>query len=171
MTSMMLDRVGRRWTQAVMYTNAAVSCLFLAFTPQGPTSLVVVFIAAWARISVIGASGATVVVTPELYPTEVRVPGHVVAATMSRVGTVICPYIAQNKSFGVQEVGLIFGLFNFCAVMLSLSLPETMGCSVEEAIDVSINGKKGKVLELTSQHNIMCASDPTEPVADIEESY
>ncbi|CAM9160943.1 unnamed protein product, partial [Ectocarpus fasciculatus] len=131
MTSMLLDRIGRRWTQSLMYANGFLSCMCLAFSTQGPTSTTVVFLSAWARISIIGASGATVVTTPELYPTEVRVPGHVVAATMSRVGTVICPYIAQNKYLGVRVVGIVFGLFNLCSVFFALSLPETMGHSVD----------------------------------------
>lgn len=156
LTSLLLDRVGRRWTQGTMYMNAALSCFCLALSTQGPTSPVVVFLSAWARISIIGASGATVVVTPELYPTEVRVPGHVVAATMSRIGTVVSPYIAQNKDLGVDVVGVVFGLINLFSVFLALTLPETMGQSVD-AVDLSSNSTR--IIHNTAAKSVLHSND------------
>ena len=175
-TSLLIDRAGRRWTQAIMYANGALSCICLAFSTEGPTSVYVVLLSIWARISVIASSGATVVVTPELYPTEVRVPGHVVAATLTRIGTVAAPYIAQNNKLGVFEVGLIFGAFNFWSILFALSLPETMGHSVDDILssEKMKTSRKDLMIELSTQNNVIDSAEDFEvenTVAEGSTSY
>jgi hypothetical protein len=124
----MVDPWGRTRTQSVLYAIGGVAVLFMGCSsmPLGVlkgASLI-------ARLCAMGASCATWVATPELYPTEMRATGHSVCSSLARVGAFVAPYFVVS-SFSKFEVGVALCAINLVAAAVSgFLLPETNGKNV-----------------------------------------
>lgn len=127
LSSAMVDSLGRRPTQVLLYSlgGAAVAlmCAPLSFSAGACTGFV-------ARLAVMGASCATWVVTPELYPTEMRATAHSVCNSACRVGAFCSPYLVFSAA-PVLAVGLALGAANLLAAAASALLPETCGRALD----------------------------------------
>ena len=73
----------------------------------------------------------TVVMTPELYPTSLRVGGHALANSASRVGSILAPFLAQNMTMSVASICVILAVVDVTAALLAFTLPETSGRTLE----------------------------------------
>jgi putative MFS transporter len=129
LTSHIIDRLGRQKSQALLYSMGALSHILTSLFFQHETARNV--FAAMSRISIIGACSVTVVMTPELYPTAMRVGGHALANSASRIGSIVAPYVAQNMSMSVTTIGFIFAIVDVSAALLAFTLPETAGRTLE----------------------------------------
>jgi MFS family permease len=122
-----IDRIGRKVSQASFYLIAAVSILLLPMT----TLNVRYVIALVSRISILAACGMTWVATPELYPTSMRAVGHSLCTSLSRIGAMVSPYVIQNQLISEKQIGVILCLVNMMAVCAIAFLPETLGRGME----------------------------------------
>jgi hypothetical protein len=128
--ALVLDRCGRKGPNFSFYTISAVAAIALpACTGRWRLGVSLV-----GRIFAMAASGATWVMTPELFPTSLRAHGHSSAACFSRVGATLCPYLVQNRDIPVTTVGVILCLLNALAAMATLLLPETKGQTMERQL-------------------------------------
>lgn len=75
---------------------------------------------------------ATWVVTPELYPTEIRVSGNSMCVSWSRIGALLVPYLVISDA-PVAAVGVVLGVLNIIAAATNVLLPETAGQSLGES--------------------------------------
>ena len=73
------------------------------------------------------ASNITWVITPELYPTELRTIAHCFCLAVSRIAAFTSPYVVYSSSLSTSDVGVILGLLNLIACGCSYFLPETRG--------------------------------------------
>ena len=78
--------------------------------------------------------------TAELYPTVVRSIGMGFSTVISRIGTILAPYILL---LGGEVSPVIFGIGVSLASVLSLLLPETLGKPLPESIS---DGEKMKIV-------------------------
>jgi hypothetical protein len=85
----------------------------------------------FARGSIQGASAATWVAIPELYPTNLRATGHSIATIVARIGAFASPYIV-NSSVSISMLGLLFAVVNLISCLAVMLLPETAGTSLDE---------------------------------------
>ena len=133
-TSRIIDRLGRKKSQALLYGFGALSHILTAWLYNYREGRKV--LSAFSRICIIGACSVTVVLTPELYPTSLRVGGHALANSASRIGSILAPYLAQNLTLTVPTICLVLALVDISAVFLSCMLPETAGRTLENVTDV-----------------------------------
>lgn len=127
LASQIIDVLGRKSSQILLYSFAAMSMLYLPFTRFSFR----LFISLLCRVSIIGASGITWVVTPELYPTNMRAIGHSLSTSFSRVGAILSPFVIQNPMISKEWIGVILCLANLLSVLSVSLLPETFGQSME----------------------------------------
>ena len=73
---------------------------------------------------IMGASAATWVATPEIFPTEMRATGHSICNLAARLGGFAAPYFVQS-SFSVLSVAFGLAAFNILGSGASYLLPET----------------------------------------------
>ena len=115
---------GRMGTQAALYAGGAVSALLMGLDLPNAT---IVVVSIFARATVMGASAAMWVATPELLSTRMRSTGHAIANSFSRVGAFIAPLLINSHVFSVSSLTIIFTVLNAVAVIASFFLPETAG--------------------------------------------
>jgi MFS family permease len=127
LASHIIDLLGRKSSQIILYSFAAFSVLCLPFTRISFRFLISLI----CRMSIIGASGITWVVTPELYPTKMRAIGHSLSTSFSRVGAILSPFIVQNSMISKEWIGGILCVVNLVSVFSVSLLPETFGKSME----------------------------------------
>ena len=122
-SAMMLNGCQRVRTIWLLYMFAGIGMILLSIPmPLGG----ITFFAFISRAAIMGATVVTWVITPELFPTEVRTIAHSFAVALSRIGAFISPYLVYS-SVSTTGVGIILGILNFIAVGASMQLKETGG--------------------------------------------
>jgi len=141
---------GRVKTQVIPYFVGGIAVLILALTHNNLQSVAAMgFI---ARIMIMGASCATWVATPEIFPTNLRATGHSLCNCCARLGAFACSYVVVS-SISIESVGIVlFATFTTAAVAASI-LPETSGVSLDEAVRRSYSVGSEPVMA-KFQHNI-----------------
>ena len=123
MCAYILSTTGRVTTMQVVYFLAGFGVLILAI-PMGPGG--VNFFAFLSRAAIMAATNVTWVITPELYPTELRTIAHCFCLALSRIAAFISPFVVISP-LSTSDVGVIMGLLNLIACGCSYFLPETRG--------------------------------------------
>lgn len=123
-----IDRWGRIRTQTSMYFFAGVGALLMGvMNATGTSDEVIAAFGILARCSIMGASCATWVCTPELFPTHLRVTGHSIASSVARIGAFAAPFVVDDHAISLFAVGLILAIVNFVGTGSAAVLPETLG--------------------------------------------
>ena len=129
LTSLIINPWGRIRTQAAFYALAGFSVMFVGF--ELPTRGLLPYMSMIARLGAMGASCATWVATPELYPTEMRATGHSVCSSLAKIGSFFVPYFVVS-SISLSTIGLTLASVNFVASFVAFALPETAGSHLFE---------------------------------------
>lgn len=124
LTSLVINPWGRTRTQAAFYALAGFSVMFVGF--ELPTIGLLPYMSMIARLGAMGASCATWVATPELYPTEMRATGHSVCSSLAKIGSFFVPYFVVS-SISLSTIGVTLAAVNFIASFVAFALPETAG--------------------------------------------
>ena len=123
-SALVIDRLGRTRSQALLYLISAVSALCIGL----PLSYwLLTFVSVIARLSVFAASSVTWVATSELYPTKIRATGHSICTSMARIGAFFSPYLVEGRGVGIAAIGGALFAVNIFAVFSAIWLPETYG--------------------------------------------
>ena len=139
--SFIIDRWGRVPTQTGLYFLAGVGSVLMGLmAAQGMSDVVVSLCGVVARCSIMGASCATWVSTPELFPTHLRATGHSIASSVARLGAFAAPFIVDDHSISPFTVGLVLAVVNMVAAGAAFLLPETMG----KALDTVVQEKQAE---------------------------
>ncbi|XP_014369438.2 organic cation transporter protein-like [Papilio machaon] len=151
--SIPLIRFLRRKTLVIASELASSICLILiAFVPEGTISIVLgctgvfftfmVFIVVYLYCS-------------EMFPTVVRNAAIGICSMMARVGSMIAPFIAGLRPFGIWCAPVAFGIFPLISAVLCLFLPETKNCELPMTIE------EGEALGRNQNQNVTVAEDLT----------
>lgn len=126
-----VDNLGRTRTQAVLYVIGGIA---VAFMGMDLNIVAITVISMAARLCAMGASCATWVATPELFPTEMRATGHSLCNSAARIGGFCAPYFVVSDASPLT-VGLVLCAFNGLAALASMALPETSGLSLDMGVE------------------------------------
>ncbi|KPI94133.1 Solute carrier family 22 member 1 [Papilio xuthus] len=151
--SIPLIRFLKRKTLVIASELASSICLILiAFVPEGTISIVLgctgvfftfmVFIVVYLYCS-------------EMFPTVVRNAAIGICSMMARVGSMIAPFVAGLRPFGIWCAPVAFGIFPLISAVLCLLLPETKNCELPMTIE------EGEALGRNQNQNITVAEELT----------
>lgn len=131
--SFIIDRHGRVPTQTWLYATSGFGALMMGVSSAaGMDDYVVSVFGVLSRCGVMGASCATWVSTPELFPTHLRATGHSISSSVSRLGAFTAPFIVNNHALSIFAVGIVLSVVNVAAAIAANLLPETMGKDLDE---------------------------------------
>ncbi|CAI5471564.1 unnamed protein product [Closterium sp. Yama58-4] len=131
LSAFIVDRVGRRTTIAAMLAAAALALLplllhsllpglsVLALAARPAATVAALFV---ARAAIMGSFQTLFMFAPELNATSVRSSGLGFASSFSRLGGIVCPYVAVTLVQGCQ---LSTALSLFVAVPLTAAIATT----------------------------------------------
>mmetsp|Transcript_547 Transcript_547/g.1667 ORF Transcript_547/g.1667 Transcript_547/m.1667 type:complete len:553 (-) Transcript_547:68-1726(-) len=146
--SLLLDRLGRRWTIAGSYLLGGC-CLLLSAFFSGTVRLVLAFV---AKLGAAAAFASIFIFAAELFPTVIRNSCMGVMSQAARVGGILTPaIILAGHELNFPMLGfLVLGITNVTAGLLLLTQPETLDTELPESImDVdrskppSLSGSEG----------------------------
>lgn len=126
--AVLIERLGRRRTLSGFLAGSALGALaFASASPEWvlPAGLVMSFFN-------LGAWGALYVLTPEVFPTELRASGAGFAAAVGRVAAILAPLSVPPLLAlgGMVTVFSAFGIAFLLAALATLGLPERTGASL-----------------------------------------
>ena len=128
-TSLLIDKIGRKATLMLENIVYGVTCLFLFICMQGPTMVFLLFI---LRSIGLCSLESLIVYTPEFYPTEIRALSIGMGSMFARIGTMLSPYVSEvlvSKSL-YYAIGIYAGI-GFLLCLSAFLLPvETKGKSL-----------------------------------------
>ncbi|XP_060602443.1 organic anion transporter 3-like [Ruditapes philippinarum] len=135
-----LAKIGRKWTCIICHAIAAFGLVVatgLTYTAGDNTSMLAAgtaFILV-GKMGITGAFSSAYVVTPELYPTNMRNSGLGVASFMGKVGAMIAPF-SRNVSEQVKWLpACIYAALCLVTMFLFAFVPETNGVELPQTID------------------------------------
>lgn len=73
-------------------------------------------------------------VTPELFPTEVRTMGHSTCTAVSKLASFCAPYLVLSDRVSLVGIGCILGVMNLLAAGCAMLLPETLHGTYSPAV-------------------------------------
>lgn len=124
-TAPIVDYFGRKWTTAVSYLVCGATILSLTVIPKDMNALVMTFVMV-GKLAISMAYQIIYMYMLELLPTEVRLQGLGSAMLMSRVGSIIMPFITENLGEYIPWLpSAIYGCCSLVAGVATLLLPET----------------------------------------------
>jgi len=134
LAAFIIDRIGRKRTQALLLFICGVFTLLLISTSNTYVLMVLAFI---GRATIMGAFCSAWVYTPEVYPTVVRTTGLGVASAMAKLAGIITPFIATVLPSIANWIPiLIYGGFCFLSTVAALLLPiETKNRALPDSVN------------------------------------
>ena len=157
--SFIIDRYGRVPTQTYFYFFAGVGSFLMGLLAAVDASdEVIAIFGVVARCSVMGASCATWVSTPELFPTHLRATGHSISSSVSRLGAFSAPFVVDNHSISLFMVGVVLAIVNLVASGAAYILPETMGRDLDAVVkdresECEVNNTVENILRSDDRNN------------------
>jgi len=126
--ALVIDGWGRKMSQMVFYITGGICVFLMGFETS---AIFVLLVGTLGRVSALIASSATWVMTPEVYPTDLRTVGHASAVAWSKVGAFCVPFLVTSN-VSTTVVGLVLALVNFCGAFACHFLPETKGIALDQ---------------------------------------
>lgn len=131
-----MDKYGRKWLlTANLLLAGAATVLFGWALGYGALAISqVVMLGVVTSFFVSGVWGITYTYTPELYPTSVRVTGTSMAATWSRLGSMLAPLVigyALNFMSVTGAIAIVAGAFILAGLTVAVLGRETQGRSLQ----------------------------------------
>ncbi|WAR12739.1 OCTL-like protein [Mya arenaria] len=135
-----LARIGRKWTCVICHSVAAVALIIataLTYSADGNTNMLMAGTAFTlvGKMGITGAFSSSYVVTPELYPTNLRNTGLGVGSFMGKIGGMIAPF-SRNASHRIKWLpGAIYAVLCLVVIVLFAFVPETNGVELPQTLD------------------------------------
>lgn len=92
---LLINRVGRKWSQAILFSCAAVAQFVLLSSPLVNNMYFDLAFAMISRMCIHGGFSCTWVYTPEVYPSPLRATGVGSASSIQKGASIITPYISR----------------------------------------------------------------------------
>jgi PHS family inorganic phosphate transporter-like MFS transporter len=134
---LLLDRVGRRSIQLFGFAMMALMFLLIGLIPAVTKNLAPFLILYGISyfFTEFGPNMTTFIYPAELFPTEVRTTGHGVSAGAGKLGAFIGAFLFPDllaSHLGLRGAMVIAGVVALAGLVLTTTLPETRGKSLEE---------------------------------------
>ncbi|XP_071544081.1 organic cation transporter protein-like [Panulirus ornatus] len=127
-------RFGRRLPSVVSFMTSGFMLIFMALTPAAYGWVVMTF-AMVGKVTISAAFQIIIIYCNELYPTEVRSRGFGTSFMMSRIGSIVSPFIIDLLGRRHPWVpSVLFGVVSLVAGASTLNLPETKGTTMIDTI-------------------------------------
>ncbi|XP_038075646.1 organic cation transporter protein-like [Patiria miniata] len=159
-----MNRFGRRITLVAFYIFGGVFCLITIFIPLGAGRAAV---AMFGKFAISAAFGHIYIYSLEIYPTIIRSIGMGTSSMVARVSGILCPIILILGKYWKPLPLCVFGGSAIIAGVLSLMLPETVGCSLPDTIQDGENFGSKSYNHLLSYH--FCSSFAWSELAECQE--
>jgi len=142
----LVDTLGRKVIQigGFLILTIIFSVIGFAYHSLSKGALLALYILAQLFFN-FGPNTTTFIVPGECFPTRYRSTGHGISAASGKIGAIIAQIIAPpllakgappnchtNCSPWLNHLMEIFALFMLCGALVSMLLPETKGCTLEE---------------------------------------
>ncbi|XP_038711278.1 organic cation/carnitine transporter 7-like [Tripterygium wilfordii] len=137
LSAVLVDRVGRKISMAIMFVLAFVFLLPLLLHQSSVVTTGLLF---GARMCAIGSFTVACIYAPEIYPTSVRATGAGVASSFGRIGGMVCPLVAISLISGCEEMTaiIVFEIVIAITVVCIFFFPfDTMGKELIDDVDIS----------------------------------
>lgn len=145
-TTIVIDRIGRRYNQAISHVFGGLSflalTLFVYFDVSNVGKVIFAFL---SRIFFASAIKVNWITTAELLPTGIRGSGNALANAVGKVGAFVVAYLVGGN-ISQPVVGVILLTVALVAAAASLGRPETLGVNLGCAIEDDDDGSKESVL-------------------------
>ncbi|XP_023557969.1 solute carrier family 22 member 13-like [Octodon degus] len=129
----MMERLGRKWSQAGTLIVGGVMCITTIFIPSDQP-IVVTVLAVLGKFAASASFTVSYVYTAELFPTVIRQTGMGLVSFFSRIGGILTPLILLLGDYHMAIPMLIFGSTPIVAGALCFLLLETHGQSLKDTI-------------------------------------
>lgn len=123
-TLLLIDRMGRRYYQALFYGTAGAAASLLIFREVLPYPLVAVAVII-VRCGVFAAGSGTWLHTPEIFPVQIRATAHAACNLTANIGRVLAP-IVVSPYLSAAACGSMMASSLFIAVLLAVAAPESV---------------------------------------------
>ncbi|KAG0718398.1 Solute carrier family 22 member 8 [Chionoecetes opilio] len=134
LTAPIVAKFGRKGPSIAYYFVSGVVILAVAFIPAGHRWVVMV-LALTGRMCISAAFQVLYLYSVELFPTEVRLQGLGSATIVSRLGSMISPFVTELLGpIYPSAPSLVFGVGAFIACLATLPLWETLGHALPDTI-------------------------------------
>ncbi|XP_038058237.1 organic cation transporter protein-like [Patiria miniata] len=145
-----MEKFGRRFSLSALFVSGGVFCLISSFVPLGAGRVAVAMIGKFASTA---AFNHVYIYSSELYPTVIRSIGMGASSMTARISGVLCPIILILGKYWQPLPLCVFGGSSVLAGMLSLMLPETLGCDMPDTI------QDGEEAEMRPGLRLCCKKD------------
>ncbi|CAK7345852.1 unnamed protein product [Dovyalis caffra] len=135
LSAVMVDRLGRKFSMALMLVFGCIFLLPLLSHQSGIRTTALLF---GARMCVAGSFTVFAIYAPELYPTAIRATGAGVASSVGKIGGIICPLVAVGlvTACHLTEAIILFEVAIASSVVCVLLFPvETKGQELSDTVD------------------------------------
>jgi MFS transporter, PHS family, inorganic phosphate transporter len=134
---LLLDKVGRRSIQLLGFAMMALMFGLIGLIPAVTQNLApfLVLYGISYFFTEFGPNMTTFIYPAELFPTEVRTTGHGVSAGAGKLGAFIGAFLFPDllaSHLGLRGAMVIAGIVALAGLVLTMTLPETRGKSLEE---------------------------------------
>ncbi|XP_063878559.1 organic cation transporter-like protein [Scylla paramamosain] len=126
---------GRKFSLCSLYVICTSVLLILAVIPIAEHSTAVLVLAMAGKMAIAAGFQTVVFYASELFPTEIRSRGIGTSTMVSRIGSMMAPFI--NDMVGAAYPWapfVIFGLSSLLAATVTLLLPETRGHTLPDTV-------------------------------------
>ncbi|XP_022095015.1 organic cation transporter protein-like [Acanthaster planci] len=159
-----MNRYGRRLSLVGFYIFSGLFCLITIFIPFGATRAAV---AMAGKFAISAAFGHIYIYSLEIFPTIIRSMGMGASSMVARVSGILCPFILLLGKYWQPLPLCVFGGGSIVAGILSLMLPETIGCPLPDTIQDGENFGKGERFQQCYKRNPGRKNqDPSQPPPD-----
>nr|XP_006822666.1 PREDICTED: organic cation transporter protein-like [Saccoglossus kowalevskii] len=153
-------RLGRRWSQSLMFILGGLACILTLFAPTCTVEWISVALVMTGKCAVSAAYAIVYVFSAEIYPTPVRTTGLALSSLCARGGGILAPQLLLIRVFWEPLPLIIFGATSILAGLLTLLLPETRHQKLSETLlDGEMFGKKTHSFGKLTADSITCPVD------------
>lgn len=128
-----LNLMGRRTAMLGMHIATSCCLLVIAIIPE-EYALVKVILACIGNLGMFILISVIYLYCSELFPTVVRNVAVGVASMLSRIGSMIAPFVVSLNTTIPWLPPVIFGLVPLLAAVICIFLPETKGCELPNTL-------------------------------------
>ncbi|KRT79523.1 membrane transporter, partial [Oryctes borbonicus] len=144
LTYLVVDRLGRRWSQSGSFFLTAIACFLFIFVSEEQATLSM-------SLYLFGKFGATAaftiiyIISSELFPTPLRHSLMGACSMFGRIGSMVSPQMPLLGALWSPLPLILFSGMAAIAGFLALFFPETLNSKLPDTIDEAVNiGKQKK---------------------------
>ena len=145
-------RLGRKYNTIFLFLVSGTMLILIIFVPANMTWLRITF-AQIGRFTISAIFSILYISTAEIFPTRMRTLGLCLCSLLSRISTVISPYLVGLGKFAVFIPPMLFGGFSVLGALMYLLLPETQGIVLDD-FNIQTDNKKQRRFQYDSEHKM-----------------